>query len=89
MPFETISEIIKRLWDGIAMHCHPEHKVLLGFAERLNNTTRVKQRARTDFATRNAATKGPAPACPELYARNDPQDFTKTKNIKRLQSAKS
>jgi transposase len=31
-------------WTGIALYCHPDNKVALGFAEGLNNKIRVLQR---------------------------------------------
>jgi transposase len=43
-PYEKFAEMIERHWEGIAMYCHPENKVPLGFVEGLNNKIRVIQR---------------------------------------------
>ncbi len=43
-PFEKFAQMIERHWDGIAMYCHPQNKVSLGFVEGLNNKIRVIQR---------------------------------------------
>jgi transposase len=36
--------MIESHWDGIALYCHPENKVALGFIEGLNNKIRVLRR---------------------------------------------
>lgn len=43
-PYEKFAEMIDRHWDGIAVYCHPDNKVSLGFVEGLNNKIRVIQR---------------------------------------------
>ena len=43
-PYEKFAKMIDRHWDGIAVYCHPENKVSLGFVEGLNNKVRVIQR---------------------------------------------
>lgn len=43
-PYEKFAELIERHWEGIAVYCHPENKVALGFVEGLNNKIRVIQR---------------------------------------------
>jgi transposase len=43
-PYEKVAEMIARHWEGIAVYCHPENKVALGFVEGLNNKIRVIQR---------------------------------------------
>jgi transposase len=43
-PFEKFARMVESHWDGIALYCHPENKVALGFVEGLNNKIRVIQR---------------------------------------------
>ncbi len=43
-PYEKFAGMIERHWDGIAVYCHPDNKVSLGFVEGLNNKIRVIQR---------------------------------------------
>lgn len=43
-PFEKFARMIESHWHGIALYCHPENKVALGFVEGLNNKIRVLQR---------------------------------------------
>jgi transposase len=43
-PYERFARMIESHWDGIALYCHPENKVALGFVEGLNNKIRVLQR---------------------------------------------
>jgi transposase len=43
-PYEKFAEMIDRHWEGIAVYCHPENKVALGFVEGFNNKIRVIQR---------------------------------------------
>jgi len=43
-PFEKFARMIDSHWHGIALYCHPENKVALGFVEGLNNKIRVIQR---------------------------------------------
>jgi transposase len=43
-PYEKFAQMIEGHWDGIALYCHPENKVALGFVEGLNNKIRVLQR---------------------------------------------
>lgn len=43
-PYEKFAQMIERHWDGIAVYCHPENKVPLGFVEGFNNKIRVIQR---------------------------------------------
>lgn len=43
-PYRKFAEMIDRHWDGIAVYCHPENKVSLGFVEGLNNKIRLLQR---------------------------------------------
>jgi transposase len=43
-PYEKFAQMIDRHWDGIAVYCHPDNKVSLGFVEGLNNKIRVIQR---------------------------------------------
>ena len=42
--YEKFAAMIDRHWDGIAVYCHPDNKVALGFVEGLNNKIRVLQR---------------------------------------------
>jgi transposase len=43
-PYEKFAQMIESHWSGIALYCHPENKVALGFVEGLNNKIRVLQR---------------------------------------------
>lgn len=43
-PYEEFARMILGHWRGIAAYCQPENKVSLGFAEGINNKTRVIQR---------------------------------------------
>ena len=43
-PFEKISIMIEKHWEGIISHCHADNKVKLGFVEGVNNKIRVIQR---------------------------------------------
>jgi transposase len=43
-PFEKFARMIADHWTGIALYCHPDNKVALGFVEGLNNKIRVLQR---------------------------------------------
>jgi transposase len=43
-PYEKFARMIASHWPGIALYCHPENKVALGFVEGLNNKIRVLQR---------------------------------------------
>jgi transposase len=36
-------KMIERHWNGVAVYCHPENKISLGFVEGLNNKIRVIQ----------------------------------------------
>ena len=43
-PYKKFADMIERHWYGIAVYCHPENKVPLGFVEGLNNKILVIQR---------------------------------------------
>jgi transposase len=43
-PYEKFAQMIENHWSGIALYCHPENKVALGFVEGFNNKIRVLQR---------------------------------------------
>jgi transposase len=43
-PYEKFARMIDRHWAGIAVYCHPDNKISLGFVEGLNNKIRVIQR---------------------------------------------
>lgn len=43
-PYVKFAQMIEKHWSGIALYCHPENKVALGFVEGLNNKIRVLQR---------------------------------------------
>lgn len=43
-PYEKFAQLVESHWEGIALYCHPENKVALGFVEGLNNKIRTLQR---------------------------------------------
>jgi transposase len=43
-PYVKFARMIEAHWDGIALYCHEENKVPLGFVEGINNKIRVIQR---------------------------------------------
>ncbi len=43
-PYRKFARMVESHWDGIALYCHEENKVPLGFVEGLNNKIRVIQR---------------------------------------------
>lgn len=43
-PYRKFARMIESHWNGIALYCHDENKVPLGFVEGLNNKIRVIQR---------------------------------------------
>ena len=43
-PYEKFARMVEAHWDGIALYCHEENKVPLGFVEGINNKIRVIQR---------------------------------------------
>lgn len=43
-PYEKFAQLIESHWDGIALYCHEENKVALGFVEGLNNKIRTLQK---------------------------------------------
>jgi transposase len=43
-PYEKFAQMVEDHWFGIALYCHPDNKVALGFVEGLNNKIRVLQR---------------------------------------------
>jgi transposase len=43
-PYEKFARMIDRHWAGIAVYCHPDNKISLGFVEGLTNKIRVIQR---------------------------------------------
>lgn len=43
-PYRKFAKMVETHWDGIALYCHEENKVPLGFVEGFNNKIRVIQR---------------------------------------------